>query len=139
MHHCLAFICCLMVYTLKIFQCHHMAGSKHFILQTPLLNFKRSWGNSLLVQWLGLRALTARGPGSIPGWRTKIPQDTWHGQKKKKKELGHIKGLYSNQWLERKFSEQISLILGVFHKSIQGYVVLCFPFCETGNEYNLSS
>ena len=29
-------------------------------------------GNSLVVQWLGLHASTARGPGSIPGQGTKI-------------------------------------------------------------------
>ena len=38
-------------------------------------------GNSPAVQWLGLRALTAKGPGSIPGQGTKIPQDVRHGQK----------------------------------------------------------
>ena len=31
-------------------------------------------GNSLVVQWLGLSAFTAEGPGSIPGPGTKIPQ-----------------------------------------------------------------
>ena len=31
-------------------------------------------GNSLVVQWLGLQALTARGLGSIPSQGTKIPQ-----------------------------------------------------------------
>ena len=30
--------------------------------------------NSLAVQWLGLRASTAGGPGLIPGQGTKIPQ-----------------------------------------------------------------
>ena len=39
--------------------------------------------NSLAVQRLGLHALTAEGPGSIPGRGTKIPQAAWHGQKKK--------------------------------------------------------
>ena len=34
-----------------------------------------------MVQWLGLRALTAEGLDSIPGWGTKIPQS----QKKKTK------------------------------------------------------
>ena len=29
--------------------------------------------NSLVVQWLGLRAFTAEGPGSIPGGGTQIP------------------------------------------------------------------
>ena len=38
----------------------------------------------LVVQWLGLGPLTAEGPGSIPGWVTKIP---CCGQKKKKKKL----------------------------------------------------
>ena len=33
------------------------------------------------VQWLGLRAFTAEGAGSIPGWGTKIPQAVWRSQK----------------------------------------------------------
>ena len=32
--------------------------------------------NSLVVQWLGLGALTASGLGSNPGQETKIPQAT---------------------------------------------------------------
>ena len=37
-----------------------------------------------MAQWLGLSALTARGPGSIPGWGTKILQATqWHSPSKK--------------------------------------------------------
>ena len=35
---------------------------------------KNKPGNSLAVQWLGLGAFTAVGPGSIPGRGTKIPQ-----------------------------------------------------------------
>ena len=42
-------------------------------------------GNSLVVQWLRLCAFTVEGLGSIPGWGTKILQDTQHGQKKKNK------------------------------------------------------
>ena len=45
-------------------------------------------GNSLVVQWLGLRASIAQGAwvtGSIPGWGTKIPQAKQCGKKKKKK------------------------------------------------------
>ena len=37
--------------------------------------------NSLLVQWLGLGAFTAKDPGSIPSWGTKTPQVGWYGQK----------------------------------------------------------
>lgn len=32
-----------------------------------------NWGTSLVAQWFGLRTLTAEGPGSVPGWRAKIP------------------------------------------------------------------
>ena len=38
----------------------------------------------MAVQWLGLSASTAPGPGLIPGrWGTKIPEATRSGQKKK--------------------------------------------------------
>ena len=40
-------------------------------------------GNSLAVQWLGLSAFTAEGPGSIPGQGTSILQAARHSQKKK--------------------------------------------------------
>ena len=40
-----------------------------------------------MVQWLGLWALTAEGPSSIPDLGAKSPQAMWHGQKKKKKKL----------------------------------------------------
>ena len=36
-----------------------------------------SRGNSLAGQWLGHRALTAEGTGSIPGQGTKILQAAW--------------------------------------------------------------
>ena len=44
---------------------------------------KNDPGNFLVVQWLGLCAFIVEDPGSIPGWGTKIPQATWHGQKKR--------------------------------------------------------
>ena len=50
-----------------------------------LMGLGESLGTSLAVQWLGLRTLTAEGPGSIPGWGTKILQAVWHYQKKKMK------------------------------------------------------
>ena len=50
-------------------------GDQENSIQTELV------GNSLVVQCLGLSAFTAMGPGSIPGWETKIPQ------KKKKQNL----------------------------------------------------
>jgi len=37
--------------------------SKHLFLKG-----KKERKNSLAVQWLGLPAFTAEGPGSIPGW-----------------------------------------------------------------------
>lgn len=38
-----------------------------------------------MVQWLGLNAFTAKGPDSIPGWRTKITGHVGGVAKKKKK------------------------------------------------------
>ena len=66
-----------------------------YLVWEILLKFKyihseemRELGNSLVVQWLGLHAFTAKGMGSIPSQGTKIPQATWCGQnfKKTKKE-----------------------------------------------------
>ena len=54
------------------------------LCQMVTLGFKA--GNSrdsLVVQWLGLRASTARGMDLIPGQGTKIPQAVQCGQKKK--------------------------------------------------------
>ena len=52
-------------------------------------------GNSLVVQWLGLHAFNAEGPSMILRCRTKIPQATQSGQKKKKrkKKLSDLVGL----------------------------------------------
>ena len=59
---------------------------KH-ILESP--EVKNKPGTSLAVQWWGLCAPTAVGPGSVPGWGTKIPQTTRRGapppEKKKQK------------------------------------------------------
>ena len=46
------------------------------------INFKKKKppGTPLVVQWLGLHDLTAKGLGSIPGQGTKIPQDAQHGK-----------------------------------------------------------
>jgi len=45
-------------------------------------------GTSLAVHWLRLLASIAGVMGSIPDWRTSIPQAEWHGlNKNKKKEL----------------------------------------------------
>ena len=49
-----------------------------------MTDFKKKLGrgNSLLVQWLGLHAFTAKGMGSIPGRGTKILQAVRHMAKK---------------------------------------------------------
>ena len=36
-----------------------------------------------MVQWLGVRALIAKGPGSIAGRGAKVPRATQRGQKEK--------------------------------------------------------
>ena len=42
-------------------------------------------GNSLVLQWLGLCALTAEGLGSVSGHGTKIPQATFSATTKHQK------------------------------------------------------
>ena len=37
-----------------------------------------------MIQWLGLLPVAAKGPGSIPGWGTKVPQASQYSQKTKK-------------------------------------------------------
>ena len=41
-----------------------------------------------MVQCLGLSTVTARAPGSIPGWGTKIVHATWRNPPPKKDTLG---------------------------------------------------
>ena len=57
-------------------------GTLDFIL-CEMRSQKRIWGNSLVVQWLGLGAFTAMGPGSTPGQGTKVPQAARRSQKTK--------------------------------------------------------
>ena len=42
-----------------------------------------TWGTSLAVQWLRLRALSTGNMGSIPGWGIMIPRAASVGKKKK--------------------------------------------------------
>ena len=49
-----------------------------------------------MVQWFGLHAFTAEGPGSIPGWGAKIPRAACREAKRKKerkKELDLVSAL----------------------------------------------
>ena len=52
-------------------------GIKDIIVDTK----DNIFGNSLVVQWLGLCAFTTKRTGSVCGWRAKIPQDVWCSQK----------------------------------------------------------
>ena len=51
---------------------------------------KREGGNSLVAQWLGLCAVTPDGPGSVPGWGTKIPQAMAQPEKRTREVLFFI-------------------------------------------------
>ena len=58
---------------------------KHLVLpESKEMLLKGGGGrvNSLAVQWAGLCTFAGRGLGSISWWRTKIPQDAQHSQKK---------------------------------------------------------
>ena len=67
----------------QLFQ-HHLLKRRSFHLSVPFVPLSKS-GNSLVVQWLELRAFTAMGLGLIPGWGTKIMQAVWHSTARKKK------------------------------------------------------
>jgi len=54
------------------------------------------WGNSLVVQWLELRAFTAEGAGTIPGWGTNI-QQTMHKTGKRRESRTRTVWKRSNQ------------------------------------------
>ena len=56
--------------------------SRDQLLVSGLSEEERKVGNSLAVQWLGLWALPAKGPGSIPGQGTKTLHASEHGQNK---------------------------------------------------------
>ena len=88
-------------------QTHVVQGSTVYNSRTFILLLKETPdpGNSLVVQWLGLHALTtkgAKGPGSITGQGTKIPQVARGSQKRKKKEtpnpLGHFSLPSPSHW-----------------------------------------
>ena len=54
----------------------------HVTLISVFFGWKKRFGNSLAIQWLGLFcAFTAEHLSSIPGWGTKILQVAWHSQK----------------------------------------------------------
>ena len=76
------------VNTLRHGQLTYDRGAKNIRRGNDGLFQKWCWGQSLTVQWLGLRASTARSVGSIPGRGTKISHTTWCGQKKRKNKQG---------------------------------------------------
>ena len=83
-----------------------------------------TFGNSLAVQWLGLHAFTAEGPGSVPGRGTKIPQTAWQSQEKKKK--SHVQ-VFNPFWV----IFCIWCKIGVqFHSFACGCPVFPAPFIE---------
>ena len=58
-------------------------------------------GNSLVVQWLELRAFTAEGVGLIRAWGTKIPQAMRYGQKKIKKRVKMVDFLVKSTTMKK--------------------------------------
>ena len=76
-----------------------------------------------MVQWLGLCALTAEGPGSIPGWGTKIPQAAWCGKKKNKNK--NNKNIYSSLkiiWIANNY--MFASERNIFQQILRTYFVL---------------
>ena len=61
------------------------------IITINKINLKNTNREFLEVQWLGLSTFIAEGPGSIPGWGTKIPQVVQSDKKRKKGTLPPLK------------------------------------------------
>ena len=61
-------------------------------------SLKIRFGDSLVVQWLGLCVLTAEGPGSIPGWVTNPTGHAARPKNKKKKIKISFKKNVSLSW-----------------------------------------
>ena len=49
-----------------------------------------SQGNPLVFLCLGLCAFTAEGPGSVPGWGSKILEATRHGKRRRRRRRRNI-------------------------------------------------
>ena len=90
------------------------------------LQKKKKTRNPLAVQWLGFRASTAGGMGSIPGQGTKIPHAMQHGQKERERETN--KG----------FLSQIQDILeGLGGELTSCCLELLTPSCSQKGKYHL--
>ena len=73
-----------------------------------------------MVEWLGLHTSTAGDLGLIPGWGTKIPQDMWRGQKKKKNspQKEEFRQLFV---LVLCFSSVVSILVFFYSKNLTSY------------------
>ena len=87
------------------------------------------YGNSLVVQWLGLSASTATGLGSISGWGAKIPQAVRHGQKFKQTKKRQCK-----YW--RKVAFQLMVHFGL-PKLIHHHLMLWMKEMESQKSWGL--
>ena len=67
----------------RVLHLHYMSN---VFLSFSSIEEHEKMGNSMVVQWLGLLAFTAKGQGSIPGGGTKIPQAMRCSQKNKHKQ-----------------------------------------------------
>ena len=76
-------------------------------------------------QWLGLYILTAKGPGSILGWRVMIPQDERHSQEKKKYIYiyTHTHMNISSVQLLSNLSKDVQLFVNPMDYSTPGFLV----------------
>ena len=47
--------------------------------------------NSLVGQWIGLCAFSAKASGLIPNWGAKTPKATWYSQKKNQYQTNQVR------------------------------------------------
>ena len=82
----------------------------HLYVESKKVNF----GTSLAVQWLRLRASTAGGLGSIPGWGAKILHAVHRGQKKKKERKKKVRKLVHLTFFLDYFFKRWTFTLNLF-------------------------
>ena len=70
---------------LELLEGTHLINTLISVQWDPVKHLKLSWWTSLVVQRLTLYAPSAGVMGSVPGWGTKIPHDSWSSLKQKQK------------------------------------------------------
>ena len=84
-------------------------------------------GNSLVLQWLGLCALTPKSLGSVSGQGTKIPQATFGATTKHQKKMIQAKYQALCQTYNRNLKMHFPLVLNMHSQQLPSQECSGFP------------